>query len=175
MFFKYGSFKDEWENTKFYQHIYGPELIIKSIKTRSDFRLGIDEKGIYLSTDFRHTENLKNMDDKFWIKLLNLMEFEGFEYDEYEFIGDETRHKHPELFKNYKGMIFRMFRKYFFSMIEYKEVGTLGDFKITWTNKIKFDDIIREGCIAFRIMYQLNYDLWKIDDLKNKKAVANAS
>src|SRR6478735_6975830 len=40
----YGNFKDKWEYDKFYQHIFGPELIIKALKTKCDYKLGLDDK-----------------------------------------------------------------------------------------------------------------------------------
>ncbi|MGA3012438.1 MAG: hypothetical protein ABSD71_00240 [Bacteroidales bacterium] len=168
---KYGKFKDRWDIGHFYLHIEGPELIIKSQKTETEFMLGLSRKGVYLKTDLRQTQNLKNMGDVFWKQLFVLSEFPGFEYEEYEFVSTEIQKKYSDLFNGYKCMIFRIFRKYFLGMLEHNEVGSIGEFKIIWTPDTNFVDIVKQCCEAFKIMYKLNYSLWKIEDLKNKKDV----
>ncbi|GAB1405801.1 hypothetical protein MASR1M74_29830 [Lentimicrobium sp.] len=171
----YGKFKDDWDYSKFYQHVFGPELIIKSLKTKCDYRLGLDEERgeLYISTDLRHNENLRYMDDNYWKSILKLSEINGFEYDEYEFVRDERTKEFPELFKTNKSMIYRIMRKYIFDQTETHSQyvsGSVGEFKIA----AKFDEglpeTIKKFCETFKIMYKLNYDLWKVTDLKTKKA-----
>ncbi len=173
--FEYGNFKDNWEYDKFYQNLYGPELIIKSLKTNCDYRIGLDLNGIYLSTNLRFNDNLRYMDDQFWKSLMELSEFSGFEYEEYEFTSDKQRKKFPDLFKTNKSMIFRIMRKHFFDITnedwQYSS-SSVGEFKITWTKEKEFEFMVRKCCEAFKKMYRLNYQLWKVTDLKNKKAVA---
>ncbi|MBC8490579.1 MAG: hypothetical protein H8D45_31575 [Bacteroidetes bacterium] len=174
--FAYGKFKDKWEYSHFHQNLYGPELLIKSLKTQCDYKLGLDDKGIYLSTDLRHNENLRYMSDDFWKLLLTLSDFEGFLYEEYEFVRDERRKEFPELFNTNKSMIFRIIRKYIFDSTETNNrylSYSVGEFKIFWSVDNDFEQIVRKCCLAFKIMYKLNYDLWKISDLKTKKTFAN--
>ena len=169
----YGNFKDKWEYGKFYQQVYGPELIIKALKTKCDYSLGLDDKGLYLSTDLRHSENLRYMDDNYWKLLLTLSDFEGFEYDEYEFVRDERVKEFDELFKTNKSMIYRIMRKYFFDSTETDSryvSGSVGEFKIVAKFNEDFTQTVKKFCETFKIMYKLNYDLWKVTDLKNKKA-----
>jgi hypothetical protein len=168
-----GNFKDKWDYDSFYQNLYGPELIIKSLKTKCDYKLGLDDKGLYLSTDLRHNENLRYMDDNYWKLLLKLSEFDGFEYDEYEFVRDERRKSFPELFKANKSMVYRIMRKYIFDSTETDSryvSGSVGEFKIVLKLDNDFSTIVNRICESFKIMYRLNYDLWKITDLKDKKA-----
>lgn len=168
----FGGFKDDWDYGSFYQHIYGPELIIKSLKMKCDFNLGLDDKGIYLSTDLRYNENLRYMDDEYWKLLLKLSEFDGFVYDEYEFVRDERRKAFPELFKANKSIVYRIMRKYIFDSTETNSryiSGSVGEFKIVSKLDDDFTEIVKRICESFKIMYKLNYDLWKITDLKNKK------
>lgn len=167
----FGNFKDTWEYDNFYQNIYGPELIIKALKTKCDYRLGLDEKGLYLSTDLRYNENLRYMDDNYWKSLLILSDYSGFEYDEYEFVRTERTKEFPELFKANKSMIYRIMRKYIFDQTETHSQyvsGSVGEFKIV----AKFDEglpeTVKKFCETFKIMYKLNYDLWKVTDLKTK-------
>lgn len=170
--FEYGKFKDEWEYGDFYDHHYGPELIIKSIKTQCDYKIGLDENGIYLSSDLRHNVNLPYMDDQFWKSLFELSEFDGFQYEQYEFTSDEQSKKYPQLFKKDKSMIFRIMRKHFFDATNENSryiSSSVGELKITWTADKEFEFIIRKCCEAFKQLYRLNYQLWKVSDMKEKK------
>lgn len=169
LFIKYGNFKDTFDNSKMYLNLYGLNLIIKSTKTGVVYDLGIDIKGIYLKTHLRYPDNLKNMDDEFWMEFLKLNEYGCFELVENEGFSDEVKRKNPDLFYNYKGSVFKIFRRYFTDVLDDKSCGDLGDLQITWTAKDNFYDIISNGCLAFKSLYKLNYLLWKIDDLKSKK------
>lgn len=172
----FGNYKDTWEYDKFYQNIYGPELIIKALKTKCDYRLGLDEKGLYLSTDLRHNENLRYMDDNYWKSLLTLSELNGFEYDEYEFVRSERTKEFPELFKTNKSMIYRIMRKYIFDQTETNShyvSGSVGEFKIVSKFDEGLPETIEKFCEAFKVMYKVNYELWKVTDLKEKKPAAN--
>jgi len=171
-----GKFKDKWDYEYFHLSLYGPELIVKSLKTQCDYRIGLDNKGIYLSTDFRHNENLRYMSDEFWKILLKLSDMEGFAYKEYEFVSDKRRKEFPELFSTNKSMIYRILRKYIFDSTEANprlRSGSIGEIRLQWTAHKGFEYLIKDCCFGFKMMYQLNYDLWKIEDLKNKKGDSN--
>ena len=168
---EYGRFKDKWDYNNFYINLYGPELIIKSLKTNCEYKIGIDNKGIYLTTDIRYSENIRYMGDDFWKLLLSFYKFEGFVYDEYEFVSKDKMKQFPELFSTNKSMVFRILRKYFFDSIETENnyvSSSVGELKIQFTINIDFEEIISNFCLAFKAMYQLNYSLWKITDLRNK-------
>ncbi len=169
---EFGGFKDTWEYENFYQNIYGPELIIKSTKTDCVFKIGLDGKGVYLSTDLCHYENIRHMGDEFWKLLLSLYDFEGFIYEEYEFVNDIRRKQFPDLFNTNKSMVYRILRKYIFDSTETNisyVSSSVGELKIQWGSNFDFESIVRNCCLGFKVMYQLNYYLWKITDLKNKK------
>ncbi|MCW3159700.1 hypothetical protein [Chryseobacterium oryctis] len=168
----YGNFKDRWDYDNYYQNVCGPELIIKAIKTNCDYKLGLDYNGLYLSTDLRFNENLRYMDDNYWKLLLKLSDFEGFEYSEYEFVRDERRREFPDLFKTNKSMVYRIMRKYIFDQTETNSSYTsdsVGEFKVVAKFDEDFTLVVKKFCETFKIMYKLNYELWKIADLKNKK------
>lgn len=169
---KFGNFKDTWDDSKMSLNLYGFDLIVKSNKLVSNFYFGIDDKGLYIRTEFNNEENLKNMKDDFWKKLLSLSDYEGFEFNQRESVPDRTRKEYPELFYSYKGMIFQIFRKYFFDSIDTSPyssgVGSLGEFRVTWTGKTSFDVILSELCQVFKTLYELKYSLWKVDDLRKK-------
>lgn len=169
MALEFGHFKDDFESDKFSENIYGPELIINSKKTKSSYYLGLGEKGVYLSTYFQYSKNIKNMADTFWINFLNLSQYGEFELVESEHFGHTVKSKYPELFQANKGTIFRIFRKYFIGIAENNEIGNLGRLQVSWTTDFRIDKIIEEYCLVFKIFYKLNYSLWKIQDLKKAK------
>ncbi|MEZ5082653.1 MAG: hypothetical protein R2750_04290 [Bacteroidales bacterium] len=169
LFFKYGSFKDTFDNSKMFLHVYGPNLIIKSNKTNNQFNLGIDNKGIYLETYMRFAENLRYMPDSFYKAIFTLMELGNFELQENQFYGKETTNKYNQLFNNQKSKLFKLFRNYIVGVAEGESDIILGDFHIHWTYDKNFYNIISNSCLAFKILYKLNYSLWKINDLKTKK------
>lgn len=114
------------------------------------------------------------MDDNYWKLLLSLTEFEGFEYEEYEFINKERRNEFPELFKANKSIIYRIMPKYIFDSIDKDsnyDSGTVGEFKIVAKIDADLSDTLKRFRETFKIMYKLNYELWKVIDLKNKKAL----
>lgn len=166
----YNSFKDKFDTSKMYLNSYSPELIIVSKKTQTNYYMGMNENGIYIRTYLYNTENLKNMDDDFWMSVLKLKQYKGFSHSESESYSKEVKQKYPDLFRTYKGTIFLMFRKFFIHTIENREYGAdLGDFRVNWDNSIPFSKMIEDMCNVFKILYKLNYSLWKITDLKNKK------
>lgn len=170
--FKYGKFKDQWEYNTFHLFFDGLELMIISQKTKCDYRIGLERDGIFLSTYLGHCKNIRYMDDNFWKLLLKLSDFDGFHYDEYEFVRDERIKAFPELFNTNKSMIYRILRKYIFDETEtdYRYVSeNVGEIKLLYPFNYDFNKLVENFCQGFKIMYQLNYLLWKVSDLKSKK------
>lgn len=165
---RYSNCKDNFDTSKMYMNLDGPCLIIKSNKTNQTLLLASDFKGIYLETSFIHAENLKNMGDDFWLELFELKKISGFEYIENSTFPNDVQRKYPELFHTYKNTQFLMFRKFFLSHAENYENIDLGNFKVLWKPNTDFLQMIEEMCLAFRIMYRMNYKLWKISELQNK-------
>lgn len=162
---RYGKFKDTWNYDNFYQHVSGPELIVQSLKTGSEYKIGLNRTGIYLSTDLRHNDNLRFMNDDFWRTLLILSEFEGFQYEEMEFVRDERRKAFSHLFSTNKSMIYRILRKYLFDQTESDPryaSSSVGEFTILCKIETPFESMICRICEAFKLMYRLNYQLWKV-------------
>jgi hypothetical protein len=168
IFFQYGGFKDIFDNSKMYVHIYGPDLIIKSTKTGCDFHLGIDNNGIYLETHMRYSENLRHMDDNFYLDFLSLSDLGTFELQESQKYVSETTDKYQQLYSNHKSKIYRLLRNYFVGTAEDERDILLGDFHIHWSYDTNFYDVVYNGCLAFKTLYKLNYSLWKVHDLHKK-------
>ncbi|ADF54282.1 MULTISPECIES: hypothetical protein [Flavobacteriaceae] len=166
---EYGNFKDDFDTSKMYVNLYGPSLIIESKKTGGTYYLATDLEGIYLTTSFLHADNLKNMSDSFWLELFKLKKFSGFEYEENSFFSIDVQRKYPELFHTYKDTLFLMFRKFFLSHTEKHNDIDIGNFKVKWKPDEDFSKMISEICLAFKSMYKMDYQLWKITDLRMKK------
>lgn len=170
---EYGNFKDEFDTSKMYLNLHGPSLIIRSLKTNQTFYLTIDLNGISLNTSIMNGDNLKNMDDSFWEELFAIKKLSGFDYEENSYFSIDVQRKYPELFRTYKNTMYLMFRKFFLSNTENHDNMDLGQLNVVWNTGEDFNTIIKEICLAFRSMYKMNYKLWKISDLKNKKTVTN--
>lgn len=168
IFIKYGAFKDSFDNSKMHVHIYGPELIIKSEKTGGDFRLGVDNEGIYLESFLRFAENMRHMGDDFYKNFLSLDNFGEFELKENQFYNFDVTARYESLYQNRKSKLFKLLRNYMVGMAEEQEDILLGQMTVKWPPDMYFSDIIKNGCQAFKVMYKLNYSLWKISDLKKK-------
>ena len=69
-------------------------------------------------------------------------------------------------------MIFRILRKYIFDHTESHSQylpGSVGEFKISSKFSDALPSSIQKFSEAFKIMYKLNYNLWKIKVLKDKR------
>lgn len=166
---KSGAYKDTFDNSKMYLRLYGPSLIIRSNKTGVTFYLETDEIGISLRTRLGNIENVNYMDDDFWISILKLSDFGIFELEENEFYGNETTKKYGNIYNSDKSIIFRVLRNYFVGVAEESRDIISGDFKISWTSEYSIEDIMINCCKAFKALYNLNYSLWKVSELRDKK------
>lgn len=169
MLFKYGAFKEKFDNSMMSLNLYGLYIIIKSAKTNTTFDFGIDNNGIYLHTNLEHSNNLCYMDDAFYKDIYLLDSLGKFEIVENESYSSEAKSKYPEFFGNRKSTIFRLLRNYFVGTAEKERNILLGDFQISWSYGTDFIDIISNACLAFKTLYKLNYALWKVSDLQLKK------
>ncbi len=172
-FFEYGRFKDTWDNSNFYMNANGQNLLFKSIKTDHTFDFGIDRENFYLRSYVSYPENLKNMGDEFWSLVLQLSEYGDFGFVENSVIGS----KEARYFNNKKSNLFRLLRNYFLYDINNMDLEAhqrnfdmdLGWFEIKWRFGTPWIGIMKNGSYAFKALYQLHYDLWKINDLRDKK------
>jgi len=60
-------------------------------------------------------------------------------------------------------------RNYFIGIVENEKGILLGNFHIGWPFETNFYDAIYKGCLAFKILYRLNYLLWKTTAIQAKK------
>ena len=171
IFIEHGQFKDTWEEQDLFVNINTIETRIRSVKTGSLFDLGYDHKGLYLQIRIGDSGSLKNMDDSFWSIFLQMQECGIFSFIENETFGSEVRKELPHLFRNPRGNLFMVLRNYFISEIKFKEDYSQRQFKdnidlgwlqVSWpASEYSVHDILNQGTKAFKLMYKLNYLLWK--------------
>lgn len=167
LFFKHGGFKDEFNNNKMYLNFDGFSVIIKAKKVKSTFYYGIDGEHLYLNAFLHFPENLRYMDDGFYRDIFELEKLGHFELRQSERYTDVKQMNHTlNLFSNEKSVMFKLFRNYFVGVIEKNENFTLGDLHISWDSETDFTEMILSACKAFKIMYKLNYRLWKASEIK---------
>jgi len=172
LFFKYGSFKDTFDNSKMFIHVDGPALIIRSSKTGIQFDFGIDRNSIYLHCYFREALNLRHMTDDFYRDLLSLDALGTFKVSEYEGYSFNDNYAFQDVFANNKSNVFKILRQYF-AGVSRGDLNGLGYFEISWNTETDFSDIVRNACLAFKTLYKMNYSLWKIADLQSKEKPTN--
>jgi len=179
-FYKYGNFRDKIDDSKCYLNYLGQNLILKSEKTKSDFYWGLEKNDFYLKYDIRFPLSLKSMDDDFWIDFLKLSKLGEFKFSENEIINSNEK----KYFKKYtKSNLFQLMSNYFIHEIDsfnleenekYYSFG-LGELTIKWSIKTDWKELIEKTSETFRILHKMNYKLWKIQDTKDKKTLANNS
>lgn len=162
---KEGRFKDKFDTSKMYLNPFGLNIIIKSEKLGIQFLFGIDHRGIVLSSPLDNFNNLRHMKDEFYLDFLSLRSLGKIEVNQME-KGDKKYH--PELYNNNKSLIYRILRHYVTDMMAEHEYMEFGDIEISWKAEVDFNEILYKATEAFKILYSLNYQLWKISDLKNK-------
>ncbi len=168
LFFRYGNFKDTFDTSEMYLHTEGLEIIIKSKKNDTDYRLGVDDKGIYLTTYLKYSNNIRYMDDSFYSEILNLENLGKFEYLENETYPLEDK-TYSKLFNNKKSNIFRILRNYIIGTVEQYDDVIIGTLKVVWAPENEIDQTISNGCLVFKSFYNLNYELWKINTTSSLK------
>jgi len=172
-FFKYGNFKDDWDTSKFSMNYMGQNLLLKSLKTSHVFDWGVYQDHFYLDAYFLHSENIRYMGDDFWKTLLELDNYGQFSF--VESCGLSKQYK--EHFGNKKSNVFRVIRDYLLFQVEtiystdYQRDPNLnlGSLELKWEFGTDWSVIVENSCKAFKALYQLNYQLWKVSDLKKKK------
>ncbi|MBB1643633.1 hypothetical protein [Sphingobacterium sp. UME9] len=172
-FLIYGKFKDKWDTSKCYMNFFGQNLILKSEKMDMTFLWGIDRECFYLDSSIPYAENLRFMTDDFWSMVLELKKYGEFEFDG---VGRVDVKKRPYL-ENKTSTVFQMIRKYTINQIEKLNADNpqqpsymeMGSFKVKWDLKTDWETLLKESCSAFKMLYSINYQLWKITDLANKK------
>lgn len=174
LFYKYGMFKDNFDDDYFRMHPGGQYLILKSNKTNFSIDIGIDvfNGTFYLSSTIDSFKNMKYMDDSFWLQVLSLNDVGTFKFQENNCISV----KEERYFNGKKSTLFKLLRNYMIFEIEHLERDeevdqniSLGYWVIEWKIDNSWEYLLTKSCEAFKIIYNLNYQLWKFSDIRQKQ------
>ncbi|WP_158825685.1 hypothetical protein [Mucilaginibacter lacusdianchii] len=171
-FFSYGNFKDKWDTSKCQSNFAGQVLLLKSEKMDLTFYWGTNEENFYLETYIYHAQNIRFMTDEFWSMILELKKYGKYEFSP---MGRVKATEKP-YFENKTSTVFQILRTFMLYQVEkmnqsnfgQSEFMELGQFTIKWPFHTDWDTLLEQACKSFKLLYMLNYKLWKISDLANK-------
>jgi hypothetical protein len=172
-FFAFGNFKDTWDTSGCYINVCGQNLLLKSQKLGLTFHWGLESDEFYLYTHFSSPDNLRYMTDEFYTNLLKLKACGNLIYREN---GRLDKKERPYL-ENQTSDVFCIIRNYL--LVQVARMNNinkscppdmdLGSLEIRWNISEGWHKLLKDSCSAFKILYKLNYSLWKIDDIAAKK------
>lgn len=139
-----------------------PRVGFTTDTTDIGFTIGLF-RDFYLTTQIKNSHNIKFMKDEFWALLFELSSIGKFGFKENEKPDKNMRLKHPQLFSK-TGNYYKLLRNYFLFEADYGLIRELGYISVSWENDTKFDTLIPKFCQAFKIMYQINFLLWRHDN-----------
>lgn len=152
----------------------GQNLLLKSGKMNITFNWGLQGNEFYMESYIMYPENLRYMTDDFWKILLELKDLGVFEYSGSGYLSTQER----PFFENKTSTVFQMIRNFMLYQVE-KMNGTnyqqppsmdIGHLTLKWDVEMSWSGLIEKTSKAFKLLYSINYQLWKIDDLANKRA-----
>ncbi|MDN5397487.1 MAG: hypothetical protein L0G39_21835 [Chryseobacterium sp.] len=168
-FFSYAKFKDRWDTSNCFMFPFGQYISLKSEKMDISFNWGVELNDFYLETYVNHSENLRFMSDDFWAILLELKGIGDFEYSG----GGGLNIQQKPYFENKTSVIFQIIRTFMLNQTDRMHDGNtqweFGSLVLKWKMDNNWSSLLECACKAFRLMYQLNYQLWKVYDLTKKK------
>jgi hypothetical protein len=176
-FFSYGKFKDNWDTSKCYLNVFGQCLLLKSEKMNQTFYWGVEKNMFYLESHIIYAENLRYMTDDFWRMLLELKGLGVFEFSGMGSLSVEERqffeNKTSTIFQIIRGFMLYQFEKMNGSNYQQSPSMELGQLVLKWDFNTSWPILLEQSCKAFKLIYNINYSLWKIEDLAKKKSLKN--
>jgi hypothetical protein len=172
-FFSYGKFKDKWDTSKCRLNYLGQNLLLKSEKMNISIDWGLSQNEFYMESYLMYPENLRFMTDEFWVLLLELKNLGDLEYTGSGYLSVQER----PFFENKTSTVFQIIRNYVLYQVEkmngnnYQQPPSMdvGCLILKWNINISWEELLEKTCKAFKLLYTMNYQLWKIDDLAKKK------
>jgi hypothetical protein len=164
----YGKFKDDWHTSQCSIVPFGQYLLIRSKKMDIVFNWGVELNDFYLEAYLVYAENLRFMTDDFWGNLLELKSLGKFEFSG----GGGLNKVQRPYFENKTSTIFQIIRTFMINQTERMNNGNCqweyGTLALKWAIDNNWNLLLKRACKAFQLMYQLNYQLWKVSDLTKK-------
>jgi hypothetical protein len=156
------NFKDKFKYDRFSLTPIGPEIFIKSEKIKFEYKFGIHNNYLFISSYLTHTNNFVFMNDDFWSDLISLSKIEGFEFLEIEKTPVHSKiNKH--LFCSNKSFLFKIVRNYILDT-NYSDIYRLNSFIFKIDNDVDVEKTILQFIDIFNQIYKINYKLWKISN-----------
>lgn len=165
-FFRYGNFRDEWDTSRCQLNVDGQNLILRSKKMNQEFLWGLGYNKFYIECHLYNVKNLRYMTDDFWEKILELNNYGEIKFNENLALNSNQKKQ----FGNNTSNVFRLIRNYILFLDEKLNYNAckndlemdLGWFEIQLDSGSSWKNLLENSCKAFKNLYQINYQLWKI-------------
>ncbi|MGN6396672.1 MAG: hypothetical protein ACTHMI_13970 [Mucilaginibacter sp.] len=170
-FITHGRFKDHFDTSKCSTFPFGQYLLIRSEKMDVTINWGVEYNDFYLEAYLSHAENIRFMTDDFWQNLLQLKDLGEFSLAGDGGLSSEQR----PYFENKTSAVFQLIRTFMLNQAERMHAGDYGTqweyptLVIKWPMDDDWTSLLTKAATAFKLLYTLNYQLWKVSDLADKK------
>ena len=147
---------------------FGLSVVIHSEKMDVEFSFGIHEGKFFLDSFIDYPWYLKSMDDEFWHQLSKLSLLGEFHFLENAVPNSPESESIFKKVKCKKSNIFKMILNYV--LLESScGSGDFGAVEIRWPINLPWNDLLTNGSEAFRILYKVNYQLYRAYSLSMRK------
>lgn len=162
LFFYYGKYKDKLNYT--YSPVqeirWGQYATGNSEKMGCKFLFGIDYDGFFLSLELTYANHIKSMNDEFWCLFSDLTKLGKLHWVEGGCCSSESYKSISKLLNKNNSNIMKFICSYIFQEIEQNNI-CMGSIDIKWESEIDWEALKKKGVEAFRLLYKLNYLLYK--------------
>lgn len=162
--------KDKWEFYKYKEHNpYYISIRARSEKIGVEFSLGIYIHEFTFDVNIARSNRIRFMDDTFWEHFINLNNCGVFEFSETTSLSYNDKYTgHREIFQKSKSNIFTVIRNHV--LFEYLHGGCVdfGELSVKWPINTEPNDFFNKACKAFKLMYQINYLLYRNEYLSQR-------
>ena len=163
--------KDTWCDQKFSPNVQGLTVYMPSQRTTTSFNIGFDPDGFYLEIAPHYLSNLRYMGDDFWQAYIVLCMQANFDLIIRESAGGEFAAAARKQLNNKKSRVFSLLRDYMLFELSNSQYGTpsFASFQFYWPAAMPRKDLIRDLANAFKAVWKLDYQLWKVSYQKENK------
>ena len=165
IFSKFGRFKDNWSDPM-YSLTIGITAEIESEKTGCKYELYSGSEGFYLQSSLIYNDNLKKMNDEFWESVLKLANYGKFEFIENNLLSTKKSDQYKQFFRFDHSNLFNLLRNYILLDINNESSIDFGFLSIKWGKNISIEQLLINGCQAFKSLYKIDYLLYKANGSK---------
>ncbi len=170
-FFAYGKFKDSFDTSKCNLFPFGQYLYLRSEKMDITVNWGVEYNDFYLEASLMYSENIRFMTDDFWQSILDLKGLGAMTLTG----GGGLNSQQRPFFENKTSTIFQIIRTFMINQMERMASSDYGmqweypSLTIKWEMDHDWASLLEKASKAFKLIYAINYQLWKFSDLAEKK------